>query len=224
MPRRRRDSNDDEVDDEVDDDDDDDEDIGEDDGGDEDDFERNDKVDSLKNTKFSSKRCDNKREQIDVSSRTSMLDDRQVYTQVIDESLTAELEPTLHESIESTINVPIRLTDDADIKDITSRLVKNPTDQRFVPCAPVMLNLFNIKQKFHPDSYMPNELRDLDASSPHELLRRKRGTIALLFDAVDEETRVDERHPLLALQVSLLREWCMLNLIDVHDVDRYFCS
>lgn len=150
----------------------------------------------------------------------------------------------LHTSIESIINKPIRLRSRRiDVREASKttdlidggattpmancsqsmRLDRSTLYDQF-RCAAAKLNLLNIDQKWDSVHCVPDVLQSLAASDPHEHLRRKRGQVCLLFDAFDEETRVDERHPLLPLQVALLREWCMLNLIDAHDIDRLFSS
>lgn len=108
-------------------------------------------------------------------------------------------------------------------------------DQRFTRfrLSPVALNLLNINENMSDSSLASAENGRYDERinvcrltgkpiSPYERLRLIRGWTTLLFDASDEETRVDERHPLVGLNVALIREWCLLNLIDFHDVDRTF--
>lgn len=89
-------------------------------------------------------------------------------------------------------------------------------------CPPLSLNLLNVREKYDSKESLPRLWRV--PTDPREILCRERREVSLLFDLSDEETRVDERHPLAALQVSLLREWGMLNLLDVRDVDRVFSS
>lgn len=89
-------------------------------------------------------------------------------------------------------------------------------------CPPLSLNLLNVREKYDSKESLPRLWRV--PTDPREILCRERREVSLLFDLSGEETRVDERHPLAALQVSLLREWGMLNLLDVRDVDRVFSS
>lgn len=123
--------------------------------------------------------------------------------------------PMLHKQIEKAINVPIRL------KDISAKisLHKNPNYAPFM-CNPMKLNLLNVHQKINDD--VPQPLSDMLSQSASEILRSKWSNVGLWFDASSEETRVDERHCLLPLQITLLREWCLLNLISCNDVYQVF--
>lgn len=123
--------------------------------------------------------------------------------------------PMLHKQIEKVINVPIRL------KDISAKipLHKNPNYAPFM-CNPMKLNLLNVHQKINDD--IPQPLSDVLSQSASEFLRNKWSNVGLWFDVSNEETRVDERHCLLPLQVTLLREWCLLNLISCNDVYQVF--
>lgn len=124
--------------------------------------------------------------------------------------------------IESVINKPIVVHgDDDDEQFISNRILPLHEDPRFLRfrSAPVRLNLLNTEVKVtdvQEDSEEP--------CSPYERLRLRRKWNTLLFDVDDEETRVDERHPLLSLNVALIREWCLLHAIDFHDKDRVVSS
>lgn len=115
-------------------------------------------------------------------------------------------------NMESFVNRPIPMS-------AWSSYVENEEAYR---CSPFRLNLLNLGEQFDWESCIPSIWRN--ASEPQEILCRERHEVSLLFDLYDEETRVDERHPLAALQVCLLREWGMLHLLDVRDVDRTFTS
>lgn len=123
---------------------------------------------------------------------------------------TSEARTTI--DMESFVNRPIPMS-------AWSRYVENEEAYR---CPPFRLNLLNVGEKFDWESCIPSIWQN--ASEPQEILCRERHEVSLLFDLYDEETRVDERHPLAALQVCLLREWGMLHLLDVRDVDRTFTS
>lgn len=123
---------------------------------------------------------------------------------------TSEARTTI--DMESFVNRPIPMS-------VWSSYVKNEESYR---CQPFRLNLLNVGEKFDWESCIPGIWQK--ASEPQEILCRERHEVSLLFDLYDEETRVDERHPLAALQVCLLREWGMLHLLDVRDVDRTFTS
>lgn len=135
--------------------------------------------------------------------------------------------------IESIVNHPIRLMDDSSRVSGVGILPVHE-DKRFTRfrLAPVALNLLNVNENMSDSSLTAVEA-DKDSGvcrltgqplSPYERLRSIRGWTALVFDASDEETRVDERHPLVGLNVALINEWCLLNLIDFHDMDRTFSS
>ena len=123
---------------------------------------------------------------------------------------TSEARTTI--DMESFVNRPIPMS-------AWSSYVENEEAYR---CPPFRLNLLNLGEKFDWESCIPSIWQN--ASEPQEILCRERHEVSLLFDLYDEETRVDERHPLAALQVCLLREWGMLHLLDVRDVDRTFTS
>lgn len=123
---------------------------------------------------------------------------------------TSEAKTTI--DMESFVNRPIPMS-------AWSSYVENEEAYR---CPPFRLNLLNLGEKFDWESCIPSIWQN--ASEPQEILCRERHEVSLLFDLYDEETRVDERHPLAALQVCLLREWGMLHLLDVRDVDRTFTS
>lgn len=123
---------------------------------------------------------------------------------------TSEARTTI--DMESFVNRPIPMS-------AWSSYVENEEAYR---CPPFRLNLLNVGEKFDWESCIPSIWQN--ASEPQEILCRERHEVSLLFDLYDEETRVDERHPLAALQVCLLREWGMLHLLDVRDVDRTFTS
>lgn len=123
---------------------------------------------------------------------------------------TSEAKTTI--DMESSINRPVPMS-------AWASYVENEEVYR---CPPLRLNLLNLEEKFDWEGCIPSMWQN--APEPQEILCRERHEVSLLFDLYDEETRVDERHPLAALQVCLLREWGMLHLLDVRDVDRTFTS
>lgn len=115
-------------------------------------------------------------------------------------------------NMETIINQPLRI----------AIWAEHNRQEEMKRCPALNLNLLNIDEKYDCNVYIPKILRP--KAEPQEILCRERREIGLLFDVYDEETRIDERHPLASLQVALLREWCMLNLLDARDVDRIFTS
>lgn len=89
---------------------------------------------------------------------------------------------------------------------------------------PVRLNLRNAKHKLTVIRGADGDDDEDPEICPFERLRRRRRWNTLLFDVDDEESRVDERHPLVSLNVALVRQWCLMNLLDFHDVNRTFSS
>lgn len=56
-----------------------------------------------------------------------------------------------------------------------------------------------------------------------EYLRQKRGETTLIVDCKQTEfQRIREQHPLLPLQFTLLKEHCLLNMLDVVEIDGTF--
>lgn len=78
-------------------------------------------------------------------------------------------------------------------------------------CEPVKLNLLNVTEKWCCRDPISHDSR-IDRR-----LYEMRGETFVEYNLFEEELRVDERHPMLPLQVSLFREWCLLNLLDAFD-------
>lgn len=79
-------------------------------------------------------------------------------------------------------------------------------------CEPVKLNLLNVTEKWSCREPVAGRRGPIDRQ-----LYEMRGETFVEYNVSDEELRVDERHPMLPLQVTLFREWCLLNLLDAYD-------
>lgn len=86
------------------------------------------------------------------------------------------------------------------------------------------LKLLNLREKFHPGSYLPECLSEPKFNVPRNRLINLREEVSLVYDVDHEEIKTNERHPVLAQQATLLRTLCLFNGFDARDVRGIFST
>lgn len=86
------------------------------------------------------------------------------------------------------------------------------------------LKLLNLREKFHPEAYLPECLSEPKFNVPRNRLINLREEVSLVYDVDHEEIKTNERHPVLAQQATLLRTLCLFNGFDARDVRGIFST
>lgn len=86
------------------------------------------------------------------------------------------------------------------------------------------LKLLNVSKKFHSNEYLPTCLLEPKFNVPRNRLINIREEVSLVYDVDHEEIKINERHPVLAQQATLLRSLCLFNGFDARDVRGIFST
>lgn len=95
--------------------------------------------------------------------------------------------------------------------------------------APVRLSMLNLDSGIDNNGQSPrtpDSANDNNRKHPlnntrqaHDHIRQYREEIALCVHVHDDNNRINERDPTVCLNYLLLKQWCMMNALEMYDID-----